>query len=257
MRRSGCLGRRSERGALAASENLCAAITSWTTTAPWSSGRWKLRRRPNLSFSPPSVRKTRLPQLSEFSHAPASDFCLTDADMLLFVDVVRLGNLCGLRVLELSRTNDGESVGRVGMEALMGAVVESEEGLPLLESLNLTGTRAGEGAPALGTALMSGKLTKLSDIYLSESALTDQGLRGLEDAVRGGGFVNVVRLSLGDNWGVEGRVWTEFMRAIAESERGMPKMEWLGLSYTNASKEAVSVALGSGKLPSLKEVIAD
>uniref|UniRef100_A0A0G4I0W2 Uncharacterized protein n=1 Tax=Chromera velia CCMP2878 TaxID=1169474 RepID=A0A0G4I0W2_9ALVE len=180
---------------------------------------------------------------------------LTVADITRFAEAVRVGSLSGLRVLELVGVSesDDEWFGSEGMEALMGSVVESEEGLPFLEKLRLPHTRAGEGGVSLGGALMSGKLPKLSDIDLSNSRLTDEGLRGLRHAVREGGLVGVASLNLSGNEGIEKESWEGFMREIAQSERGMPKLKFLDLSETRADSVggALSVALASGKLPSL------
>uniref|UniRef100_A0A0G4GUZ2 Uncharacterized protein n=1 Tax=Chromera velia CCMP2878 TaxID=1169474 RepID=A0A0G4GUZ2_9ALVE len=176
-----------------------------------------------------------------------------DTNIGLFADAVRVGNLPGLRSLEMRGACIEEDFGQVGMDALKGAVVESEEGLPLLENLNLRETRAGEGAAFLGTALMSGKMARLSNINLCDSDLTNAGLVGLGDAVRGGGLVSVVSLNLSWNSGVEREAWGAFMRAVAESEMGMPELESLSVYETEANRAGgpVAVALGSGKLPSL------
>uniref|UniRef100_A0A0G4HB90 Uncharacterized protein n=1 Tax=Chromera velia CCMP2878 TaxID=1169474 RepID=A0A0G4HB90_9ALVE len=139
----------------------------------------------SLLFS--SLSHTKLPMLSEFISKGSP---LTDADITGFAEAVRVGNLSGLRVLQLVGVPEShdEWFGSEGMEALMGSVVESEEGLPFLEELRLCRTRAGEGGVSLGGALMSGKLPKLSDINLSNSRLTDEGLGALGHAVRRGGL---------------------------------------------------------------------
>uniref|UniRef100_A0A0G4GEJ7 Uncharacterized protein n=1 Tax=Chromera velia CCMP2878 TaxID=1169474 RepID=A0A0G4GEJ7_9ALVE len=147
-------------------------------------------------------------------------------------------------------------VGQVGMETLMGAVCESEEGMPWVGKLDLSETSAGEGADSLGTALMLGKLCGLSDIDLSNSQLTDEGLGRLGDAVRGGGFAGVSSLDLSGNWNVGREAWGGFMRAVGESEMGMPKMKFLNLRDTlvNLMGGPVSFALASGKVLSLEDI---
>uniref|UniRef100_A0A0G4FAG9 Uncharacterized protein n=1 Tax=Chromera velia CCMP2878 TaxID=1169474 RepID=A0A0G4FAG9_9ALVE len=181
---------------------------------------------------------------------------LTDADITRFAEAVRVGNLSGLRVLQLVGDSKSEDkwFSSEGMEALMGSVVESEEGLPFLEKLRLSCTRAGEGGASLGRALMSGKLPKLSDINLSNSRLTDEALRGLGHAVREGGLVGVASLDLSRNEDIEKESWEGFMREIVQSERGMPKLKLLYLFETSANCVGgpLSVALASGKLPSLE-----
>mmetsp|Transcript_41622 Transcript_41622/g.82123 ORF Transcript_41622/g.82123 Transcript_41622/m.82123 type:complete len:98 (+) Transcript_41622:1663-1956(+) len=51
-------------------------------------------------------------------------------------------------------------------------------------------------------------------------------------------------------------VWEEFMQAVSESEKGMPKLVSLHLDETGAGSAggAIVRALSSGKLPSLKYV---
>uniref|UniRef100_A0A0G4GXQ1 Uncharacterized protein n=1 Tax=Chromera velia CCMP2878 TaxID=1169474 RepID=A0A0G4GXQ1_9ALVE len=200
-----------------------------------------------------SLSHTKLPMLSEFVMWGSP---LTDADITRFAQAVRVGNISGLRVLEL--VGEPESIdewfGSEGMEALMGSIVESAEWLPFLEKLRLSHTRAGEGGVSLGGALVSGKLPKLSDIDLSNSRLTDESLGGLGHAVREGGLVGVASLNLSRNKGIEKQSWEGFMRQIVQSERGMPKLKFLDLSQTRAYRVggALSVALTSGKLPSLE-----
>uniref|UniRef100_A0A0G4IB46 Uncharacterized protein n=1 Tax=Chromera velia CCMP2878 TaxID=1169474 RepID=A0A0G4IB46_9ALVE len=200
-----------------------------------------------------SLIHTKLPMLSEFRMQGCP---LTDAEITRFTEAVRVGNLSGLRVLQLAGSSESydEWFGSEGMETLMGAVVESAEGLPFLERLSLSRTRAGEGGVSLGAALMSGKLPKLLDIDLSNSRLTDEGLGGLGHAVREGGLVGVASLDLSRNEDIKKESWEGFMREIVQSERGMPKLKFLDLFETNAgcAGGALSVALTSGKLPSLE-----
>uniref|UniRef100_A0A0G4HVJ3 Protein kinase domain-containing protein n=1 Tax=Chromera velia CCMP2878 TaxID=1169474 RepID=A0A0G4HVJ3_9ALVE len=172
-----------------------------------------------------SLSHTKLPMLSEFHKWGPP---LTDADITRFAEAVRVGNISGLRVLQLGGLlPESAWFGSEGMEALMGSVVESAEGLPFLEKIRLSCTRAGEGGVSLGGALMSGKLPKLSDIDLSSSRLTDEGLGGLGHAVREGGLVGVAYLNLSRNEDIGRDSW--------ELCVGGP----------------LSVALASGKLPSL------
>uniref|UniRef100_A0A0G4GU14 Uncharacterized protein n=1 Tax=Chromera velia CCMP2878 TaxID=1169474 RepID=A0A0G4GU14_9ALVE len=188
-----------------------------------------------------------------------SELYISDTNITPFADTVRVGNLSGLRVLQMRRFpshDEEESFGQVGMDPLMGAVVESEEGLLVLEKLDFSSTRAGEETALFGTALMSKKLSRLSDIDLGEFGLTNVSLGGLEDAVRGGGLVGVSSLNLSWNENVEREAWGGFMRAVAQSEIGMPKLKFLSPKVTKANLVGgpVSVALSSGKVPSLKKM---
>uniref|UniRef100_A0A0G4I4V8 Uncharacterized protein n=1 Tax=Chromera velia CCMP2878 TaxID=1169474 RepID=A0A0G4I4V8_9ALVE len=152
-----------------------------------------------------------------------------------------------------------ESMGKEEVDILMDAVVKSDWGLPNLESLDFCWTAAGEGAESLGRALASGKLGGLGQINLFGSGVTDEGVRGIAEAVMAGAMVGMSSLELGNNPDVSGEVWEEFMVAIAESDKGMPKLSNLGLSVTNAKRVGGSLlfALGSGKLPSLERLFAE
>uniref|UniRef100_A0A0G4FT73 Uncharacterized protein n=1 Tax=Chromera velia CCMP2878 TaxID=1169474 RepID=A0A0G4FT73_9ALVE len=205
-----------------------------------------------------SLSRAFLPRLSELH---VYDLLLTDADMTLFAEAVRVGNLPGLRVLVLGGERVDGGVGRVGMEALMGAVVESRDGLPFLETIDFYGTRAGEGAGSLGTSLLSGKLARLSSICLMNSHLTDAALREIAHAVKEGGLVGITVLDLRGTE-IEGQTWGEFMRAIAESEGGMSKLNLFPprlrseitfkVSQVNVNVDSLIRAIGEseGGLPS-------
>uniref|UniRef100_A0A0G4G8Q8 Uncharacterized protein n=1 Tax=Chromera velia CCMP2878 TaxID=1169474 RepID=A0A0G4G8Q8_9ALVE len=200
-----------------------------------------------------SFSQTRLPLLSEFL---MHRFLLTDADMTRFAEAVRVGNLSGLRVLEMRSTGgeEDEGFGQEGMDALTIALVESEEGLPFLNKLDLRDTKAGGAAESWGRVFASGKLPCLSDINLSNSLLTGQTLRRFGDAVREGGLVGVSSLDLSRNGSIGRGAWGEFMRAVAESKRGMPKLKNLDLHGTGVEFIGGKVALtfASGRLPSLE-----
>uniref|UniRef100_A0A0G4GD91 Uncharacterized protein n=1 Tax=Chromera velia CCMP2878 TaxID=1169474 RepID=A0A0G4GD91_9ALVE len=175
----------------------------------------------------------------------------TDSEVTLLAQAIRCGNLSGLRHFGLT----GESLTGSRMQTMLQAVFDSETGMPVLEKLELRHTRAGEVGRFLGTALVSGKLGgKLSEIDLSDSYLTGETLRGLSEAVRDGALVNVLSLSLGRNGGVTGGMWGEFMRTIAESRGGLPKLEVLSLDGAAAQDAggAIMLALLSGKVPSLR-----
>mmetsp|Transcript_19902 Transcript_19902/g.40014 ORF Transcript_19902/g.40014 Transcript_19902/m.40014 type:complete len:367 (+) Transcript_19902:123-1223(+) len=117
---------------------------------------------------------TRLPMLRNLYIAHV---LLSDTDLTLFAEAVREGNLSGLHALSLcglhTGTNSLLGFGRVGMEALMSAVVQSAEGLPHLRDLSFAHTYAGEGVVSLVAALLSGKLSKVCNLNLKKSLLMD------------------------------------------------------------------------------------
>uniref|UniRef100_A0A0G4FH56 Uncharacterized protein n=1 Tax=Chromera velia CCMP2878 TaxID=1169474 RepID=A0A0G4FH56_9ALVE len=176
---------------------------------------------------------------------------LTDAAGTPFAQVIREGNLSGLRILGLN----GNEVTGGKMETVMRAVVESEEGMPLLSVLDLSDTRAGEGG-SLGPFLMSEKLGGLSELDLCDSHLTDEALRGLTDAVRAGSLVKFCSLNFRRNSDVSKEAWGELVQAIVGREEGLPKLVSLDVSDTTAIEAGgvIAAALGSGKLPSLTDL---
>uniref|UniRef100_A0A0G4I8U5 Uncharacterized protein n=1 Tax=Chromera velia CCMP2878 TaxID=1169474 RepID=A0A0G4I8U5_9ALVE len=158
---------------------------------------------------------------------------VSDTQMMLLAQAVRAGHLSGLQDLELSEggqrsvveddDDEEESLqgfGGDGMLALMEAVMERPEGLPCLESLNLSSTRAGEGGRA------GGFLARTTLLYLKGN-----------DEVLGG-------------------TWEEFMQVIAESQGCLRKLETLDLSWTRVEEAGggVVLALGSGELASLQRL---
>uniref|UniRef100_A0A0G4F5C2 Uncharacterized protein n=1 Tax=Chromera velia CCMP2878 TaxID=1169474 RepID=A0A0G4F5C2_9ALVE len=76
----------------------------------------------------------------------------SDHDLVALSEGLRSKNFPSLRVLNLM----GNSVGREGVGALMRSA--SEEHLALLEQLDLSGGRAGEGMEYLAAMLKSGRL---------------------------------------------------------------------------------------------------
>uniref|UniRef100_A0A0G4H2U5 Uncharacterized protein n=1 Tax=Chromera velia CCMP2878 TaxID=1169474 RepID=A0A0G4H2U5_9ALVE len=167
-------------------------------------------------------------------------------------NAVETGRLRTLRRFTASSVSRGSA----GLESVMAGVVASQEGLPELLELDLSISNVGGMVGALGTALKSGKLRKLSKINLWMSSLTSDGMRRFAKAVRGGALYGVSFLELCYNSDVEEEAWTEFMHAVAESSEGAPTLRYLGLSSTNAEKVGGSVlsALASGKLPLLEGV---
>mmetsp|Transcript_55916 Transcript_55916/g.109450 ORF Transcript_55916/g.109450 Transcript_55916/m.109450 type:complete len:149 (-) Transcript_55916:152-598(-) len=111
------------------------------------------------------LKTLSLPNLSLLSELSLLHFHLNDADMLLLAEAVRVGNLCGIRVLNL---DGNQSVGGKGMEALMRAVVESQKGLPLLKRLCIPYDvyRFTGSTEAIIEARVSGKLPRTTLIQL-------------------------------------------------------------------------------------------
>uniref|UniRef100_A0A0G4GCJ3 Uncharacterized protein n=1 Tax=Chromera velia CCMP2878 TaxID=1169474 RepID=A0A0G4GCJ3_9ALVE len=201
-----------------------------------------------------ALSQVHLPRLAELS---LNRLRPTDTDMLLLAVGVKRGNLLGLRVLDLGRSMGEGGFGRVGMEELMGAVIQRQEGWPLLEELHVSGTRAGEGGACLAKALSLGKLPNLSVINLQNSALTDEAVKELADAVQRGALDKVVCLRMGRNLRVGKEAWIEFSQAIVGSQRGLPKLTDLHLDHTKFESmgESLVSVLASGKVPSLESLL--
>uniref|UniRef100_A0A0G4FGY3 Uncharacterized protein n=1 Tax=Chromera velia CCMP2878 TaxID=1169474 RepID=A0A0G4FGY3_9ALVE len=200
---------------------------------------------------------SKLPLLSELSLTQ----CLSDGDLGLLAKGVRKGNLIGLRSLLLGQTPEvldaaATTFGGVGFEALMHAVIESTEGLPLLEKLEVSGTRAGERVGCLGDALLSGKLPRLSVIGLAGCNLTSESVRLLSGTVRRGAFAGVSSVELNLNREVGWEAWNELMGAIGEGVRPLRKLTKLNVSDTTIREAggAVVAAFASGNLPVLRRV---
>uniref|UniRef100_A0A0G4HSV4 Uncharacterized protein n=1 Tax=Chromera velia CCMP2878 TaxID=1169474 RepID=A0A0G4HSV4_9ALVE len=195
-----------------------------------------------------SLSQSRLPNLSYLS---LKFLEVTDAHMVLLADAVRAGNLPVLEELDLTGSfMADERVGRVGMEALMNGVIESEQGLPFLKTIHVEFTRAGEGVASLARALVSGKLSSLSCIHLEGSSLNSEGVGGLTEAVRAGCLSGATGLFWGFTRMVAEEEWEKLFVAIQDSERGLPVLESFDLAATNLRGAAVSLAaaLVSGKL---------
>uniref|UniRef100_A0A0G4G2D3 Uncharacterized protein n=1 Tax=Chromera velia CCMP2878 TaxID=1169474 RepID=A0A0G4G2D3_9ALVE len=168
---------------------------------------------------------------------------VTDSDALLLAQTFQQGRMPALRVLDLSRN---QRLTEVGMVGLFEGVVESEEGLPFLEVLDLSFTKAGGGLGSLGRALASGKLKRLSQIAMRRSGVTTVAIGALEPHVRAGALAGLVSLYFSDNSEVPGEVWGDFLRAVGASERGMPKLRSLDLSARLPGAARVPGAGGVG-----------
>uniref|UniRef100_A0A0G4I2F2 Uncharacterized protein n=1 Tax=Chromera velia CCMP2878 TaxID=1169474 RepID=A0A0G4I2F2_9ALVE len=213
-----------------------------------------------------ALRNQKLPRLSVLSLV---DFGLVRSEVKCLVGALKKGNLPRLRVLDLRGhwNANGWGVGGIEVEEmsnLMNAVVESEESPHDLEELNLSRTNAGRGAGALGWALRSGNLRRLSVVNLSRSCLSGAGVRGLAEAVREGALLAVSCLNLKENadgggmWraDVGSAAWTDLFRSMSDSSVGLPNLRELDLSDTSAGESVpfLGAALLAGKLGKLVEI---
>uniref|UniRef100_A0A0G4IF13 Uncharacterized protein n=1 Tax=Chromera velia CCMP2878 TaxID=1169474 RepID=A0A0G4IF13_9ALVE len=140
----------------------------------------------------------------------------------------------------------------------MGGVVDSSDGLPVLERLDFSNSRAGKGMGSLVRALRSGKLGALAEMKLNNSNMPEEAIRDLSAGVREGGLSGISSLQLKSNPDQRrgGRMWGEFMQAIAESQRGLPKLQYLDFSGHEdfAIGKPVIAALASGNVRLLKRL---
>uniref|UniRef100_A0A0G4GVK8 Uncharacterized protein n=1 Tax=Chromera velia CCMP2878 TaxID=1169474 RepID=A0A0G4GVK8_9ALVE len=191
-----------------------------------------------------------LPLLSEL----ILEYMFTDIGVEVFAAGIRDGNLSGLRKLSLS----GESVKEGKLEDIINGIIESERGLPFLEKLSLSKWEG--GWTLLGRAVVSGKLGgKLSHVSLRDHSLTDEFVRDLARAVRGGLLSELFFFDLSEPAGsdVRAETWGEFLQAMRENEKGMPKLKTVLLCQTGANQAggAVAFLLSSGKVPSLENFV--
>uniref|UniRef100_A0A0G4HUM6 Uncharacterized protein n=1 Tax=Chromera velia CCMP2878 TaxID=1169474 RepID=A0A0G4HUM6_9ALVE len=197
-----------------------------------------------------ALSDVKLPRLSDLG----PEQILTDSGATLLADAVRKGHLPGLQKLQLQ----GPSVTEFRLKEVMKAVVESEEGLPLLECLDFTHKNEdmGEGLRFLWTVTMLGKLPKLSSLCLVNCCLTDETVRGLAKALRGGGLLELTSLNLCQNGDISAEVWGELMQGVRESRKGLSKLRSLKMESTDVDEAggAAIALLASGKVSSLEEL---
>uniref|UniRef100_A0A0G4HM52 Uncharacterized protein n=1 Tax=Chromera velia CCMP2878 TaxID=1169474 RepID=A0A0G4HM52_9ALVE len=178
----------------------------------------------------------KFPRLSVLS---LHNFELTDADVCLLAEGVRAGYFSCLRELDLS---EAINVGGEGIQRLMAAVVESETGgLEGLETLDVSGTRAGLGGESLGSALLAGKMGSLSEIKIGRAEMTDDAVRKIACAVRGGWVSGLVVLNMNENFAVGPDSWKYLMEGIDESEIGLPYLKSIGMKSTSVTVVGGSV----------------
>uniref|UniRef100_A0A0G4HDF0 Uncharacterized protein n=1 Tax=Chromera velia CCMP2878 TaxID=1169474 RepID=A0A0G4HDF0_9ALVE len=191
--------------------------------------------------------------LASLSDLELRELGLGDVEIALLADGVRGGGFGGVRMFSLVG-NTG--VGREGMMALMEAVIESSIGFCRLEILDLSRTRAGEGIGCLVDALRSGRMISLRDLRFRLAGVSDEGMRALGEGVKEGHFSRLVNLEIAESdfggSGMEGF----FLEGICKASLGLPELESLDLGVSRAGEgmEALSSALGDGKLPKLADL---
>uniref|UniRef100_A0A0G4GTY0 Uncharacterized protein n=1 Tax=Chromera velia CCMP2878 TaxID=1169474 RepID=A0A0G4GTY0_9ALVE len=163
-----------------------------------------------------SLSRATLSQLSEFE---LPRLAVTDVSSPHLAQAVKFGNLSKLRALDLSHE---ESFGTVGMETFMEGVMER-------------------------------KLKRLAELRMARCSLTDESVIGLADAARACAFKGIRLLNFATNSEVGGWAWQNFGEAIAESEKGVPALQFLNLSGCNA--RGLGSLFGSAKFNRLQDVI--
>uniref|UniRef100_A0A0G4GIK7 Uncharacterized protein n=1 Tax=Chromera velia CCMP2878 TaxID=1169474 RepID=A0A0G4GIK7_9ALVE len=178
---------------------------------------------------------------------------LSEEDARLLGGFVRDGHLPALRLLDLEGNDE---MGNEGARAIVRGLDECEVGLPPLEQLDLDSTDFGLFLSEIGALSKAGKLNHLSILSLSLSLLDEDGLFGLAEAVQVGALVSLSSLYLEDNPVGDSEGWRELFRAVGESEKGLPKLQFLGLRKTSAGEEAhvLATAIQRGKLPALRDL---
>uniref|UniRef100_A0A0G4GUE3 Uncharacterized protein n=1 Tax=Chromera velia CCMP2878 TaxID=1169474 RepID=A0A0G4GUE3_9ALVE len=175
-----------------------------------------------------------LPNMRDFAFG---DFRLPESARFHLAAAFEAGRFSGLHSLSLGvdvgKGDAGEGFGKDGTDAVMEAIVSSEEGMPLLEELSIKDGKPEEGAGgSLGVALNSNKMPNVSKISIH--GLTPEGMRGLGDAAREGGMARVSSLSLSEESGpsrnaARGETWMPFFEGIGESQDGLPMLKHLHL----------------------------
>uniref|UniRef100_A0A0G4G9T1 Uncharacterized protein n=1 Tax=Chromera velia CCMP2878 TaxID=1169474 RepID=A0A0G4G9T1_9ALVE len=171
-----------------------------------------------------------------------------DGGMAALGEGVRSGNFPQLRRLLLERNE----FGREGMRSFFGAVADT--GLPLLECIDLCGTRAGEGASSLAECLKKTEaLPSLKELQMRRCRLSDEGLHSLGRAFAVNRLPSLTSLGLLENFfhyeGVEA-----FCSAL--TEESLPNLVSFHIDLNAFPQAAVQTLLRAeqekGKLRSLR-----
>uniref|UniRef100_A0A0G4H1I5 Uncharacterized protein n=1 Tax=Chromera velia CCMP2878 TaxID=1169474 RepID=A0A0G4H1I5_9ALVE len=97
-------------------------------------------------------------------------------------------------------------------------------------------------------------MKRISEIDLTNSFLSTEGVAALANAVRRGVLDGLERLDVrGNRLDLQGNTWGKFIKAIIEREGGLPKLRKLSVDEL-AVHGLLVIALGSGKLPSLERL---
>uniref|UniRef100_A0A0G4GLA7 Uncharacterized protein n=1 Tax=Chromera velia CCMP2878 TaxID=1169474 RepID=A0A0G4GLA7_9ALVE len=223
-----------------------------TAGPPLSDSQAEALEEATLSF----CRAVAVMKLHRLSHLHLCRFLRENFDnhvISLLGGGVRVGNLRGLRVPDLNFLF-------VDVSVLLDAIGESEEGLPVLEELNLCRVPIkSEGVKFLTGALLSGKLTALSVLCIVQWYSFGERvefIRALTEAVRLGMFSNLVTLHISDSsQHVPRNPWTEFIKALTESEVGYPRLKSLQMDVSIQWASALMLAvLTSGRFKSLESL---
>ncbi|KAL1503437.1 hypothetical protein AB1Y20_011925 [Prymnesium parvum] len=164
-----------------------------------------------------------------------SDRDVTDDDAVALGRAMRLLQPPQLRRLYLTRNHLGDK----GCAALAAGAAAC----PNLEVLYLQANRIGDGgAAAIATSMQAAPLWQL---VLSDNALTDEGVRALAAAARGGGFRAMKALYLDGHRGVT----DAGVCALAEALPSFPAIETLALQkcgFGDKGARALAEAIGKG-----------
>uniref|UniRef100_A0A0G4GKE5 Uncharacterized protein n=1 Tax=Chromera velia CCMP2878 TaxID=1169474 RepID=A0A0G4GKE5_9ALVE len=210
--------------------------------------------------------------LPVFSELIMPNLMFLDEELLWLAAGIKAGNLPALRVLDFK--GGVAVVEGLWLDALVAAVVESREGLRYFEKFLMNVSMEGGElasslqifqphgklerlfgllpsvrhlfgqASGLGSTLIAGKLRNLTEVRLSGH--TDVFVGGLTEGIRAGAFFRASVLDLGSP-GEES--WRDLLRAVVESERGLPFLKRLETPGRSVHK---LLAVGSGKLPALE-----
>uniref|UniRef100_A0A0G4H8G6 Uncharacterized protein n=1 Tax=Chromera velia CCMP2878 TaxID=1169474 RepID=A0A0G4H8G6_9ALVE len=143
-----------------------------------------------------SFKECSFPKLTELivkkSHVPA--LSMQDEDVVALVEAFKEGTLSAVETLGLS----GE-FGVVGVKALVGEAGQTY--LSRIVTLRLAESQAGSlsSVRVLSRALSDGRLSRLRELDLGQTGLTDAGLRTLTRAAKADQFPSLEVLNLREN----------------------------------------------------------
>uniref|UniRef100_A0A0G4I0D5 Uncharacterized protein n=1 Tax=Chromera velia CCMP2878 TaxID=1169474 RepID=A0A0G4I0D5_9ALVE len=179
---------------------------------------------------------------------------LSDEDLSSLGGVIRSGRLVNLESLLIAENSE---IGKEGVEALFRglseSVIQGENGPAVLEELDISHSKAGEGVGAAALVLSKGALPHVRQLSMRECQLSDEGMKGLGDMLRGGSLVALESLEVCEN--SFGRVGMEsFFSAV--SDCGLKFLRRLNMSYTRGGEGigALGNALLLGQVPELREL---